>query len=81
MFDCVLNTPLALDVNDACFGDEPISPIRMRNKKNNVNNGTDVVNVIQGSQFENHCLAPRSTQPFILRSRSNEYWEFQGNLW
>ena len=33
MFDCVLNKTLALDVNDACFGDEPISPMRMRNKK------------------------------------------------
>ena len=30
IFDCVLNTPLALDVNEVCFGDEPISLIRMK---------------------------------------------------
>ena len=47
--NCVLNTPLALDVNEVCFGEEPISPIRMKNqqKLKALLNGTDEVNVEQ----------------------------------
>ena len=45
----VLNTPLALDVNEVCFGEDPISLIRMKNqqKLKALLNGTDEVNVEQ----------------------------------
>ena len=32
MFDCVLNMPLALDVNKVCFGEELIFLICMKNQ-------------------------------------------------
>ena len=33
MFDCVLNTPLSLDVNEVRFDEEPISLIRIKNRQ------------------------------------------------
>ena len=49
MFDCILNTPLALDAKKVCFGEELMSLIRMKNqqKLKAFLNGTDVVNVEQ----------------------------------
>ena len=46
MFDYVLNTSLSLVVTEVWVDEEPISLIRMKNKRvKAVLNGTDVVNV------------------------------------
>ena len=47
MFDFALNTSLALDVNEVCFGEKPISLILLKNQQKikTLLNGTDVVTV------------------------------------
>ena len=59
MFDCILNTPLALDANKVCFGEELMSLIRMKNqqKLKAFLNGTDVVNVKQWKKTQSACTA------------------------
>ena len=49
MFNCVLNTPLSLDVNTIYFDEEPISHIRLKNqqKVKALLNGADAVNLEQ----------------------------------
>ena len=62
MFDCALNKPLALDVNEVCFGEEPISLIRLKNQQKIKAslNGTDVVNVGQWTKNWSACVATKS---------------------
>ena len=52
MFDCVLNMPLSLVVNEVYFDEEPISLIRMKNQQEikALLNSADVANEEQWSK-------------------------------
>ena len=58
MFDCILNTPLALDVNEFCFGGVQILLIRMKNQQKIklLLNYTDVVNEEQWTKNLSACV-------------------------
>ena len=62
MFNCVLNTPLSLDVNTIYFDEEPISHIRLKNqqKVKALLNGADAVNVEQWTKTQVACVAKKS---------------------